>query len=87
MAFYDIDGDDHINLFLGEGVKISQYGAPGGSFILENDGSGNIKNITESIASELADLGMITDVSFAGLYGDGSNELIVVGEFMASNLF
>ena len=77
---YDKDGD--LDLFIGERAKIGRYGAPCGGFILENDGSGNFKDITADIAPSLLEIGMINDALFVDLDGDSNEELILVGEFM-----
>ena len=83
----DIDGDGYLDLFVGERVKIGQYGALCSGFILMNDGKGNFTDETASRCNELNNIGMITDAAFADLNGDGNKELIVIGEFMGVHIF
>ena len=83
----DFDQDGDIDLFLGERVKIGQYGAPCSGYILQNDGTGVFEDKTEGLAIDLQGIGMITDAAFADVNGDGAEELLVVGEFMTLSIF
>lgn len=81
-ADYDLDGD--IDLFVGERFKTNQYGLPGSGFILENNGKGKF-SIPEN--NVLANIGMITDASWADINNDGSQDLVVLGEWMSVKVF
>ncbi|HMQ48745.1 MAG TPA: VCBS repeat-containing protein [Saprospiraceae bacterium] len=83
----DIDGDGDLDLFVGERIKIGQYGATCSGYILENDGKGNFKDVTASYCPGLKDLGMISDAKWGDLNGDQRPDLVVVGEFMDINIF
>lgn len=83
----DMDGDGDIDLFVGERIKISNYGAPCSGYLLSNDGKGQFVDITESACPELAGIGMITDAKFIDLDGDKLLDLVVVGEFMDVYIF
>ena len=83
----DIDKDGDLDLFVGERVKIGQYGALCSGFILVNDGKGKFTDETNNRCPMLKDIGMITDASFADMDMDGKEELIVVGEYMDVNIF
>ena len=83
----DIDNDGDLDLFVGERLKIGNYGLPGSGFILMNDGNGNFSNQTKKIAPKLTNIGMITDASFEDIDSDGHLDLIIVGEYMGINIF
>ena len=83
----DIDNDGDLDLFVGERLKIGNYGLPGSGFILINDGKGNFTNQTKKIAPNLIDIGMITDASFEDIDSDGNLDLIIIGEYMGVNIF
>jgi len=83
----DIDNDGDLDLFVGERSIPGKYGLPGSGFILENDGLGNFTDITEQHASELNNIGMITDALFIDLNEDGFEDLVIVGEFMGIEIF
>jgi len=87
VASADIDHDGDLDLFVGERVKIGQYGAPCSGYLLVNDGKGNFSDQTSNLLPEAIDIGMITDGTFADLDGDTWLDLIVVGEFMEINIF
>lgn len=78
----DIDQDGDLDLFVGERIKIGQYGAKCSGYILENDGTGNFVDVTQKYYPGLKDIGMITDAQWRDLNGDQRPDLIVVGEFM-----
>ncbi|MBK9151740.1 MAG: VCBS repeat-containing protein [Saprospiraceae bacterium] len=83
----DIDRDGDLDLFVGERVKIGQYGALCSGFILVNDGKGNFTNETSTRGAVFKDFGMFTDAVFADLDGDNLPELIATGEFMPLSIF
>ena len=85
VADYDKDGD--VDLVVGIGFKPFQYGLPVGLYILENDGKGEFKNVTQTMNSDLSALGILTDVSFADLNQDEYQDIVVVGEWMAPEIF
>jgi hypothetical protein len=82
---FDKDGDQ--DLFVGIRLKTGFIGVPQNGYILENDGKGNLKNVTEKVAPELYGVGMITDAKWNDYDGDGDLDLMVVGEWMNIKLF
>lgn len=83
----DFDGDGDMDLFIGIRLKSGATGVPQNGYILENDGKGNFKNVTQEKAPELFDLGMITDAVWTDYDGDGDDDLIIVGEWMSISVF
>ena len=58
---------------------------PVSSFILRNDSeNGHVKftDVTDEVAPDLKNIGMICDALFTDFDGDGQTDLIVVGEWM-----
>jgi len=84
-ADYDQDGD--LDLFVGVRLEPFRYGLPMNGYVLNNDGKGNFKNVSEKIAPGLNKLGMITDASWADVDGDKDQDLVVVGEYMPVSIF
>ncbi len=87
VAHADFDGDGDEDLFVGERVKVGQFGAACSSYLLVNDGKGNFANATESLCPALNNIGMVTDASFADINQDGQLDLVVLGEFMELKVF
>ncbi|AEI49980.1 VCBS repeat-containing protein [Runella slithyformis] len=83
----DINGDKRPDLFVGGRVVPGSYPEIPPSFILLNDGKGNFKDATASLAPELQKIGMVTDAAWLDLNGDKKPELIVVGEWMPVTVF
>lgn len=81
---YDKDGDQ--DLFVGVRSKPSGYGYPCKGYILENDGKGLFKDVTERVAPTMVRAGMITDAIWFDYDKDGQQDLIVTGEYMPLRL-
>ena len=82
---FDQDGDEDI--FVGGHLQSYNYGSARSGYILKNDGVGNFENVSDKIAPDLRDLGMITDGEWVDFEGDGDYDLVVVGEWMPITIF
>lgn len=78
----DFDNDGDLDLFVGTRVLPSQYGLKPSSYLMENDGNGNFKDVTELVAPALIGIGMVTDATNVDLNNDNAEDLILVGEYM-----
>jgi enediyne biosynthesis protein E4 len=83
----DFDGDGDQDLFVGIRLKPFQYGLPGNGYLLQNDGKGHFKNVTQAWAPDLLNLGLIKDATWADYDGDQLPDLMVVGEWMGIKVF
>ena len=83
----DIDADGDQDLFVGERLQPGQYGVPQDGYILLNDGQGTFTDVTAAVAPGLQELGMITDAVWNDYDGDGDEDLLVVGEWLAIRVF
>ena len=83
----DIDQDGDEDLFVGERVKVGNFGAACSAYLLVNDGQGNFTDKTAELCPALQNVGMVTDAIFADLNQDGKLDLLVAGEFMDLKLF
>lgn len=82
---YDDDGDE--DLFVGIRAQSFRYGFPVNGYILRNNGKGEFTDVTNTVAPELINIGMITDASWADINGDGRSDLIIVGEYLNVTVF
>lgn len=87
IANVDFDSDGDEDLFVGGRVTPYAYGIPTSSYLLENDGKGNFKDVTTQRAKELENLGMVTDALWMDFDKDGDQDLIIVGEWMPIRVF
>jgi len=83
VAAYDYDRDGDLDLFVGGRVVPGAYPRMPFSSVLQNDGAGRFSNVTNSVAPELSQIGLVTAILFADLDKDGQDEMIVTGEWMA----
>jgi len=83
----DYDGDGDADLFVGVRMKPSAYGYPCKGYILQNDGKGNFKDVTETVAPELKEAGMVTDAQWFDYDKDQRPDLVIAGEYMPVRIF
>ena len=82
----DFDNDGDLDLLVGSIVKTRSYGFSSGAVLLQNDGTGKFMDITKSIAPDLVNIGMVSDVAWDDIDEDGDEDMIIVGEWMPVTL-
>ncbi|MDO8367817.1 MAG: VCBS repeat-containing protein [Saprospiraceae bacterium] len=86
VAVFDYDGDGQKDLFVGGRAVPGRFPVTAESFVFKNE-SGVFKNVTASVAPEFQKIGMVTDIQFGDLDGDGKAEMVVAGDWMALTVF
>ncbi|MDH3649629.1 MAG: VCBS repeat-containing protein, partial [Saprospiraceae bacterium] len=81
---YDKDGD--IDLFVAGRHQAWTYPEPASSSILRNQ-DGYFEDVTSEIAPDLVNLGMVNDVRWFDYNSDGTEDLVLVGEWMPVTIF
>ncbi len=85
---YDKDGD--LDLFIGGRVDPLAYPKPVSSFLYRNDSKDGIvkyTDVTNTIAKDLKNIGLVCDALFTDFDNDGWIDLIVTGEWMPISFF
>ena len=83
----DFDGDGDMDLFVGSRSIPGIYGMSPNQLLLENDGKGYFKDVTDSRMKGLKKIGMVTDACWMDYDNDGDQDLIVSGEWMNVCIF
>jgi hypothetical protein len=83
----DFDNDGVTELFVGIRLRPFLYGVPVNGYLLENDGRGNFTNATAQLAPELKDVGMLRDMQWEDVDGDGDLDMILAGDWMKLKVF
>jgi enediyne biosynthesis protein E4 len=83
----DFDGDGITELFVGIRLLPFLYGVPVNGYLLENDGKGNFSDVSAQIAPELKGVGMLRDMQWEDVDGDGDQDMILAGDWMALKIF
>ncbi|MCM5661908.1 VCBS repeat-containing protein [Galbibacter mesophilus] len=86
IAPYDFDDDGDIDIFIGSRSVPGLYGINPKHLFLENQGDGSFKNVTESRAYDLRNIGMITDAQWIDYDDDNKKDLIIVGDWSAPKI-
>ncbi|MCG2462746.1 VCBS repeat-containing protein [Flavobacteriaceae bacterium F89] len=87
IAVADFDRDGDMDVFIGSRSVPGIYGINPKHLLLENMGDATFKDVTESKAYDIQDVGMITSAKWADVDGDKKEDLVVVGDWMAPMVF
>jgi len=82
---YEKDGNNDL-FIVGKNLPMNN-GTAASSYLLMNDGTGKFKDVTTAVIPALNNIGMVTSATWADINGDKQKELIVVGEWMAPEIF
>lgn len=82
----DFDNDGDQDLVIGGHVIPGKYPLAPTSYILENT-NGSFKDATDKVAPEIRNIGMISDIEISDYNNDGSQDIIVVGQWMPITVF
>ena len=83
----DYDQDGVMELFVGIRLRPFAYGVPVNGYLLENDGKGHFTDVTARVAPGLKNIGMIRDMLWADVDGDGDKDMILAGDWMPLKIF
>lgn len=84
LAANDVNGDGITDVFVGGGVLPGRYPEYTPSYFLISDGKGGFKTLNDPL---LANLGLVKTAKWLDLDADGSDELILAGEWMSIKMF
>jgi len=82
---FDYNKDGKMDLFVSGRVNPWNYPKPASSFIFRNDsGNGITKftDVTDEVAPDLKNIGLVSDALFTDFDNDGQTDLILAGEWM-----
>jgi hypothetical protein len=86
VAVSDIDGDGDPDVFVGGLANAAQFGYPQDGYLLINNGSGQFALANKSQIN-LQKLGITTSALFTDVNADGTEDLVVAGEWMPIKIF
>ena len=86
VATHDMNGDGNTDILVGGLVTPGRFPENPPTCYLQNKG-GRFEEVCSELAPELSTLGHISDFEWADLNGDGSDELIVSGEWIPISIF
>ncbi len=84
---HDFDLDGLEDLMVGGRNVAGKYGQIPRSYLLKNLGQHRYQDITNQIAPELTNLGLVKDAAWTDLDADGAQDLIIIGEWMPITIF
>jgi enediyne biosynthesis protein E4 len=81
---YDTDGD--IDLFVGAHVMPGKFPKADNCMLLQNN-KGIFTNVSTTVAKEIQNTGIVNAAGWNNIDADNTNELILIGEWMAPTVF
>lgn len=78
---YDFNSDNNMDLFIGGRSVPGSYGQVPRSYLLQNDGTGKFKDVTEKQAKGLSNIGFVTSALWFDIDKDGDKDLILTLEW------
>jgi enediyne biosynthesis protein E4 len=87
LAIHDVNGDGAPDIFVGASVVTGNYGEIPKSYLLLNDGKGRFTEATTAYFGADFQPGMVKKAKWSDLDNDGIKELILVGEWMAVQVY
>jgi len=81
VAPFDFNGDGKMDLFIGARSVPWNYGEIPQSHLLENEGGGHFKDVTEQYAKGLSNIGFVTSGLWFDINKDGQKDLILTLEW------
>lgn len=81
VAPYDFNEDGKMDLFIGARSIPWNYGEIPQSYLLQNDGTGKFKDVTEKYAKGLSNIGFVTSAQWFDIDKDGDKDLILTLEW------
>lgn len=82
----DYDGDGDLDIFIGGRLVPGDYPQPASSHILRNE-KGKFIDVTQDIAPELFNIGMVTSACWTDYDNDKDLDLVITGEWMPIQIF
>lgn len=83
LAIHDYDNDGDLDVFVGNQAITNDFGRPSQSLLLKNDEG--VFTVDSDNSSDK--IGMITDAIWSDFDGDGTKDLILIGEWMAPQFY
>lgn len=84
---YDFNGDGYADLFIGGRAVPWEYGRVPQSYLLQNDGTGKFKDVTNQLAKDLSHAGFVTQALWYDIDKDGDKDLLVCYEWGGIDAF
>jgi hypothetical protein len=81
VVAYDFNKDGYEDLFIGGRSIPWEYGKTPRSYLLQNNGKGQFIDVTDKLANELSNIGMVTNASWCDLNNDGDKDLVITLEW------
>ena len=78
---YDFNKDGYDDLFVGGRAVPWEYGEKPRSYLLQNDGQGRFKDVTDAYAKDLANIGLVKDGKWIDIDKDRDSDLLLAMEW------
>ncbi len=84
---FDFNNDGFVDFFIGGRATPFAYGKPPVSFLLQNDGTGHFKIVTDQFTKGLSETGFVTSAVWVDINNDKQKDLVVTKEWGGIDAF
>ncbi len=83
----DFDNDGDLDITIASDQLPMEFGSIPNQYLFENDGKGNFNDVTAEITPEFQKIGLVKDLLWIDIDGNGYKDLIAVGYWMPVSVF
>ncbi len=84
---FDFDSDGDQDIVIGSNALPQNFGKSAKNYFFENDGKGDFKDVSSTVAKDFSNIGLIEDLAIIDINNDDLLDIVAVGHWMPISIF